>query len=84
MCSICVVGRTYEQTYPQNLGREFCGTNILDASREKAVDKPVLRLSTDFPGDRSGIRNFLGSMSLLMAGLLLGFRKGGFWSRECY
>lgn len=75
MFVIGVSGRSYAQTYPQKLGRGFCGNNIADSSREKAVYKPVLRLSNDFPGDRSGIGNFSWDefeRGLLLARLLFG------------
>jgi len=50
MRSICVVGRTYEQTYPQKLGRGFSNNNIADSSREKAVDKPYFYCQSIFLG----------------------------------
>jgi hypothetical protein len=52
MCGIWIVGRSYEQTYPQKLGRGFCGNNIADSGGLFTVDKPVFRLSTDSPGDK--------------------------------
>jgi len=56
MRSICVVGRTYEQAYPQKLGREFCGNNILDSGGRNAVDKRVLYLSIGFLGEKKLFR----------------------------
>ena len=81
MRSICVVGPTYEQTYPQKLGRGCSGINILDSSRENAVSKPDFYLSNIFLGDKSGIGKYFapgGEKLLLLAGLfILGLRKRG-------
>jgi hypothetical protein len=50
------------------------------------VDKPVFRLSNDFPGDKEGTIKYCGSSGevLLLAGLLLGGlrRKRGLGNRE--
>jgi len=64
-----IAGETYEQGYPQKLGRGSCGNNIADSSREKAVNKPVFYLSTDF----------LGEGKLFFNGFLFRLGMGGFW-----
>lgn len=48
------------------------------------MDKPVSCLSNTFPGDKSGKRKkFMAAGGwLLLAGLLLGFRKGGLRHRQ--
>jgi len=56
-----VVGRTYEQAYPQKLGREFGGNNIVDSSHKTPVDITSFSLSMGFLEDKSWKGNFLGS-----------------------
>ena len=83
MHRICVVGRTYEQAYPQKLGREFGGNNIVDSSHKTPVDITSFSLSMGFLEDKSWKGNFLGSGgALLLAGLLLGLRERGLGNRE--
>ena len=43
------------------------------------MDKLVFHMSSAIPGDKAGIRNYLGSR-LLLAGVLRGLRKGGLWN----
>ncbi len=83
MHRICVVGRTYEQAYPQKLGREFGGNNIVDSSHKTPVDITSFSLSMGFLEDKSWKGNFFGSGgALLLAGLLLGLRERGLGNRE--